>query len=73
MATYPGPVVGQFMVHLLDADGTPVAKAIRLPLCLAVASQVSSAWGKNHLAVASVNMTSGVLASSVCVSVLECR
>lgn len=71
-AVYPSATKGQFLVHLLDATGKPTAKAVPLPNCLTTASQVSAAWGKGRLAVATINHTASTNRSNVCVSVLEC-
>lgn len=73
VATYPSKVSGQYLLRLLDREGKLLTQAAKLPNCLAVtASQISAAWGKGHLAVASVNAASGVAKSGVCVVVMKC-
>lgn len=73
IAVYPAAGHGQYQLQLLGADGVPDAQATRLPICLAVASGVSAAWGGGRLAVATVNSASGVMRRSVCVTVMKCR
>jgi hypothetical protein len=71
-AVYPGAVGGQYVVQVLDGNGMPTSKSVQLPTCLTTAHGVSAAWGGNQLAVAAINEASGVMASSVCVTLMGC-
>jgi hypothetical protein len=73
VAIHSGSTSGQYRVRLLDADGKPGASALLLPRCLASSREISAAWGKRHLAVASINHDPGMSQSSACVAVLRCK
>ncbi len=73
VAVYPGAAANAFRAHVLDASGKPLGEPTEVPLCLATARDVSAAWNQGTLAVASVNEASGVMASSICVSLLVCE
>jgi hypothetical protein len=71
-AVYAGAVGGQYVVQVLDGSGVPTSKSVQLPNCLATAHGISAAWGGNQLAVAAINEASGVMASTVCVTLMGC-
>jgi hypothetical protein len=73
VAGYPSTVPGQFLLRLLDADGSPVGSATQLKGCLATSSSIRMAWGKGLLAVASLDHASGLPNSCICVSLLRCQ
>jgi hypothetical protein len=73
VAGYPSTVPGQFLLRVLDADGTPVGTATQLGGCLATSSAIRMAWGKGLLAVASLDHASGLPNSCICVTLLRCQ
>jgi hypothetical protein len=72
VAGFPSAVPGQFVLQLADAAGAATGGQIELPRCLAVSSSISMAWGRQVLAVASLDAASGVAKSCVCVTLLRC-
>jgi hypothetical protein len=73
---YPKEVGGlgeTYLLQMLDAAGEPEGPAIDLPDCLATASSISLAWGQNELGIATLDHTSGLPNSSVCVTVMRCQ
>lgn len=72
IAGYRTAVSGRYELQLLDANGKPVGSAFKLPGCLAVSSTIGMAWGKDRLAVVSLDSLSGPAKSCVCVTLLRC-
>lgn len=73
LVTFPGPVDGQFLVQVVDAEGAPGGDPTPVPGCLATASSVSAAWGNGLFAVATISAASGLPKSAVCVTLMACR
>ena len=72
IAGYRSTTSGRYELQLLDASGQPVGSAIKLPGCFAVSSTIGLAWGKDRLAVISLDSLSGPAKSCVCVTLLRC-
>jgi hypothetical protein len=72
VAVYSAPVSGRYTVRLLDAGGKPAGDPVPVPNCLATARDLAAAWGKDRLAVVTINEASGVMQTSVCVTLMGC-
>jgi hypothetical protein len=71
--TYSSPVSGMYSVRLVEPDGMPAGDAVQVPRCLATGRDVVTAWGKDRLAVVTIDEASGVMKSTVCVTQMACR
>jgi hypothetical protein len=73
VAGYPSTVPGQFLLRVLDETGRPLGGATKLSGCLATSSSIRMVWGRDVLAVATLDHASGLPNSGVCVTLLRCQ
>jgi len=73
VAGYPSAVPGQFLLRVLDETGQPLGSEMKLSGCLATSSSIRMVWGRDVLAVATLDHTSGLPDSGICVTLLRCQ
>ena len=73
VAGYPSAVPGRFVLRVLDAAGQPQGGETKLSGCLATSSSIRMVWGRDVLAVATLDHTSGLPNSGICVTLLRCQ
>lgn len=73
VAGYPSVVPGHLVLRVLDGAGTPLGGETKLSGCLATSSSIRMVWGGDVLGVATLDHTSGLPNSGICLTLLRCQ